>query len=221
MDMKTLLSLLIFLSVNLRLPAQDGHTFKQLYQIKVEPLELGYDYSRIGIGLEKKFNTGSIWTSFHYGTNLDYSQAHDAPSGHFEYYEIELGIKRILYNDDGEYFFGGNVGFDKGKRFVDDDVYYDIEGNFAVLFEAAYNYRTRLSLFLENGYEFYIGNRFSIECSGGLGLRSIHNYYDFVENPFRLNNVEPRILRRKYDHKYVGQWIKVALTGGLKLGWRI
>ncbi|HZV69645.1 MAG TPA: hypothetical protein VFG10_08880 [Saprospiraceae bacterium] len=219
--MKRNLLFLISLFTGLSLNAQDKRAFHQPFQIKVEPLELGYDYSRIGIGIEKKFMAHSLWTSFHYGTNLDYSQARDSPSGHFEYYEVELGAKRILYSDYGEYFFGGNVGFDKGKRYVDDDVYYDIDGKFAVLLENAYNYRTRLSLFLENGYEFYIGKRFSIETSAGLGLRSVQNYYSYVTNPFRLNNIEPREYRKKSQQKYVGQWIKVAVTGGLKLGWRI
>jgi len=219
--MKKYTLFLIFSSASLGLYAQDRRAFHQPFQIKVEPLELGYDYSRIGIGIERKFVSHSLWTAFHYGTNLDYSQAQDSPSGHFEYYEVELGAKRILYSDYGEYFFGGNVGFDKGKRYVDDDVYYDIDGKFAVLFENAYNDRTRLSLFLENGYEFYIGKRFSIETSAGLGLRSIHNYYSSVTNPFLLNNMEPREYRKKSQQKYVGRWIKVAGTAGLKLGWRV
>ncbi|MFZ1677753.1 MAG: hypothetical protein WBP41_09080 [Saprospiraceae bacterium] len=219
--MRALLLFYIILFQGLNLIAQEPRPFYKALLLKLEPLELGYNFSRIGIGIEKKFTTSSIWTSFHYGTNLDQAQLRDDPSNHFVYYEMELGVKRIYSDAIGEYFFGGNVGFDKAKRYIDDDVYYDIDRKFAVLFDNAYQYRNRISLFLENGYELYVGKRFSIESSAGIGLRSIQNRYKFVQEPFQLNKVEPREICKKSQYKYVGQWFKVAFTAGLKFGWRI
>ena len=100
-------------------------------------------------------------------------------------------------------------------------MYYDLDRQFVVLYDNATLKRNRLSLFAETGYEFFIGPEFSIEISGGVGVKSIQNDYRFVENPLQLNDVIP--LRHKDDdrYKYIGtNWIGAG-NFTLRFGWRI
>lgn len=201
--------------------AQSESPFHHAFQIKVDPISLAYDFSRAGIIIEKKFTRHSFWIAGYKGYNLDASQNRDVLMGYYAYNGIQVGLKRIYPESKGEYYFGGHVGFDHAHRYYSADVYYDLDQNSAVLFSGASYRRRRLSAFAETGYEFFIGNRFSIEMAGGIGLQSIQNYYRSVRNPFELEDVPPREFRRKYFHKYVGNFWKPAFSYSVKFGWRL
>ena len=201
--------------------AQEQNVWSNAFQIKIDPLPLAYDYSRMGIGLEKKLNRHSIWSTFYWGTNLDMSQLVDDPNGHYNFWGIQVGLKRILPTSAGEFYYGIKTGFDKSRKFYSGDVYYDLDGNFAVLYDAAYYYRTRLNLTVETGHEFYVGNRFSIEISSGAGIVSLQNGYKYVENPFHLEGVYPKEKRRKLQHKYVDDIWRLGFSAAVKFGWRL
>ncbi len=219
--MKTVLLIITVALTPCLLAAQDTDPFYKAFQIKLSPFEVLYDYYRIGMGVEKKFEHHAVWASLHVGRELAGYSTSESPTGYFTYQGIQAGMKWIFPDGFGEYFVGGKFGYDRARKFYEDDVFYDIESKTAVLYDQAYNIRKRIALFVDNGYEFFIGPRFSIEVSAGLGVMSMENSYEDVENPFSLNDVEPLNRRRKYQYKYVDQIWRPAFTGAIKLGWRL
>ena len=201
--------------------AQELSPFHKAIQFKVDVLPLVYDYSRLGVIIEKKFERYSVFAGGQYGTNLDMSQLVDDPNGHYSIWALQAGMKRVFPEAHGEYFYGLKLVYDKSKKFYSGDVYYDIPGQFAVLYDGAYYKRSRISLFGETGYEFFFGKRFSLEIACGLGIVNMENGYNDVNNPFHLEDVPPREKRYKSRHKYVQNIWYPAVSGGLKLGWRI
>jgi len=201
--------------------AQIPDHFYHAFQVKIDPLEIGYSFPRLGIGFEQKFTKHSLWSSFHYGWDgLSTKHLNRYFDGEFNYWGIKAGLKRIYPSGIGEYFIGAQLGYDKTSANIIDDVFYDLDRNTAVLYDQAKYQRSRVGLLLENGYEFFIGNRFSIEFSAGLGIRRIEKWYKNVENPFVLNEVEPRVFRNKTQHKYVDTVWKPAFIGSVKFGYR-
>lgn len=203
------------------LPAQNISAFKNAFHIKIQPVELLYDYSRLGIGIEKKFNRQAIWASYHFGRDLTCAACKDDPTRYFTYDGIQLGMKWLFPDGVGEYYIGGKVVFDLSRKNYFREVYYDLDRRTAILYDAATYKRTRLGLFAETGYEIFLGPRFSIDIATGIGLLSIQNGYENVQNPFELEEVTPLNRRRKYQYKYVEQIWRPALTGALKFGWRL
>lgn len=190
--------------------------------IKFEPSELLFDYPRLGIGLEKKFIKHTIWSSFHYGwEGLNFGNKLFYFSDPFRYWGIQAGVKRRKPDGFGEYFTGLHIAFDHTSADVFDDVYYDLNDRQAILFDAATFQRDRIRLIPELGYEFFSGDQFTLEFSGGLGISWINIHYKEVENPFILNDVEPIQHRRRSQHKYAGVKWKVALAGAVKMGIRL
>lgn len=218
--MKNLLTILFVFCITTVI-AQESSSFHKALQIKIDLLPLAYDYSRLGIVIEKKLERYSIYAGGQYGTNLDMSQLVDDPNGHYSIWALQAGFKRIFPETSGEYFFGLKAGYDKSKKYYSGDVYYDIAGEFAVLYDGAYYTRSRISLFGETGYEFFIGKRLSIELTYGIGIVNMENGYNDVNNPFQLEDVPPREIRHKTRHKYVRNTWYPAVNGGVKLGWRI
>ncbi len=219
--MKNILIIIAIILTPFFVSSQDVNPFYKAFQIKLSPFEVLYDYYRIGIGVEKKFEHHAIWGSLHFGRELaNYSPA-EAPEGYFTYAGVQAGMKWIFPAGIGEYFVGGKFGYDRTRKFYSNDVFYDVDRKVAVLYDQAYNKRFRIAIFADNGYEFFIGPRFSIEVSAGLGVMSMENAYEDIVNPFELNDVEPLNRRRKYQYKYVEQILKPAFTGALKIGWRL
>ena len=212
---------MIMIIIPVLITAQDTHPFYKAFQIKLSPFEVLYDYYRVGLGVEKKFEHHAIWGSLHFGRELAGYSPSESPSGYFTYQGIQAGMKWIFPDGFGEYFVGGKFGYDRARKFYEDDVYYDIKTKTAVLYDQAYNIRKRIGIFADNGYEFFIGPRFSIETSAGFGVVGIENSYEDIENPFELSDVEPLTRKRKYQYKYVEQIWRPAFTGAIKLGWRL
>lgn len=191
-------------------------------QLEIHPLEIAYAYPRIGLGLEKKFSNYSLWSSVHLGwAGLDYKNGGRSLGQDYTYWGIKSAIKKFYPTGSGEYFFEGQINFDKTSSTYTDGVYYNLEMNTAVLFDEAKYRRSRLGFIIEHGYEFFMGNRLSMEISGGVGIRRIKTLYDDVENPFLLSEVTPREIKKNRHEKYVGVFWRPAFTGSLKFGWRL
>lgn len=220
MDVKKVFFWFLFL-ICITANAQTNITFIKAFQIKLDPLALLYDYSRVGIGIEKKFIQSSIWAVYYYGKNLNYAEQRDYLGDYFVYSGVQIGVKKLFRNRRGEYFLGGKIGYDNSRKYMSRDVYYDLDQRFAVLFESAYYHRNRLSAFIENGYEYYLNKHLSFEMSVGAGIISIQNKYEFVRNPLMLKDIKPLFNENKYHNKIVGLFLSAAGTFGIKLGWRI
>ncbi|MDQ3016298.1 MAG: DUF3575 domain-containing protein [Bacteroidota bacterium] len=219
--MKTFILSLGLCLISIALEGQDEKPFYKAWQIKLESLPVFYNYPRLGLGVEKKFEHYSINISLHRGYDLAQRSHRDDPSDYYDYYGVQAGMKWIFPDAIGEYFVGGKLVFDKSKKHYSQDVFYDIGRKIATLYDAAYYKRSRLGLILDTGYEFYLGKRFSVELSAGLGVISIQNGYYGILNPFELQDVEPRSRQRKFSHKYVEDVWRPVMSGTLKLGWRI
>src|SRR5688572_21981562 len=188
MAMKTLILIVIqLLPCHILMAQMELQTPSPTWHVKLEPSELAFDFPRIGIGVEKKFSRHSIWTSFHYGTEeLHFGNKSFYYTDPFHFWGLKAGIKRIFPDGLGEYFIGPQLSFDKVSGPVSHDVFYDLRNNDAILFDSAFFHRDRIMLFLDNGYEWSLGNRFTIETSFGAGISRIHILYKDVENPFLL-----------------------------------
>lgn len=222
MAMKTSLFVVTLLCMAHSLLSQkDSNTSSSALYVKLEPIELAYNFPRVGIGLEKKFSEHSIWGSFHYGSEeLNFGDNLNYFSEPFTYWGLKAGIRRIYPGGVGEYFIGPHLSFDKVSAEITDDVFYDLRNKDAILFDKGTFHRNRVRLFFESGYDFFSRDRFTLEISGGAGISRIEIRYKNVENPFLLNDVEPRHYHRRSQHKYAGTIWKPALTASLKFGVR-
>lgn len=222
MAMKKLLFPFMLIPFYLSGWTQTPYPFYHAFQIKVDPLEIGYTFPRLGICFEQKSTLYSYWSSFHYGwdgISIDtISRYYD---GEFNYWGIKAGLKRIHPISVGEYFVGGQLEYDKTGANILNDVYYDLNRNIAVLFDNAKYQRSRVGLFLNAGFELYFGHRFSMEVSAGPGIRRIEKWYKQVVNPFVLNDVEPREFRTKGYRKYLNTVWNPAFIGAVKFGIRL
>ena len=190
-------------------------------QLKIEPFEFNYFFPRLGIGVEQKWEESSVWSMVHYGWD-GLANAHIKKyfAGDYRYWSVEAGIKKLYAHYAGLFFIGARLGYDKSSANVLDDVFYDLNSHSAVLFDQASFRRSRISLFSEIGQEFIFG-KVVLEYYGGFGLRRIENFYVNINNPFVLNDVEPREYRKSTQHKYVDTSWKPALIIGIKVGYTI
>ncbi len=220
--MRTALVYLLLICFFRHIHAQHESPFFKAFQIKPEPLEFVYTFPRLGLGFEQKFEKHSLWVSFHYGWDgLPMNLFNQFDEGPIHFWGINTGLKRIYPNSAGEFYWGLQMTFDKTSAERLDDVYYDLRKKEAVLFDKATFQRNRIGLFIENGYEFFITHRLSLEISTGIGTRLIDRWYTNVDNPFRLTEIEPITFRRKYQHKYVHTTMNLAFTSSIKIGFRI
>lgn len=221
--MKKLLILVSLLYLVCPLAAQkaDSPGSSSIY-LKFDPVEIAFAFPRVGIGIEKKLLKHSLWASFHYGwEELNFGNDLNYYSEPFNFWGIKTGVKRRYPDGIGEYFIGSHLAFDHTSSEVFEDVYYDLKNDDAILFDKGLFQRDRIRLFFEQGYEFFSGDRFTLEMSGGLGVSRIEISYKDVENPFLLNDVEPRHYHRKSQHKYAGIKWRFAFTGAIKFGVRL
>ncbi len=220
--MKTSLLIILFILLSVHAHSQLVHNPPREIQLKIELLEMLYSYPRIGLELEEKFTKLSAWSSIHYGWDglpTKYNSRYF--DDEFIYWGIKTGIKRIYSGGSVEYFLGAQVGMDHTRAHMTDGVYYHIKEKNALLYDKADYIRERVSFFIEHGYEFFIGKKFSIEWSNGLGVRRIQNWYKNIENPFGLKDVEPVKIRNKTHYEYVGTFWKPAFISSVKIGLKL
>ncbi len=218
--MKANLFILLLISLAIHGNAQIFHTKPKYIQLKVDLLDILDSYPRIGIGYEIKYSKISLWQSIHYGWDgISFDQNSRYFENEFTYWGIKTGLKRNIFDLDGEFFIGVQLAFDHTKAAMSDDVYYDLNGKSALLYDKADYLRDRVGLMVENGYEYFIGNRFSVEIGYGFGVRRIQNYYKNIENPFSLKDVEPVEIRNKTLYKYVGTLWRPAAIASIKFGY--
>ncbi len=220
--MKINFLILLFIVLSIQVNSQIIHTPPKAIQVKIELLELLYSYPRIGIAVEEKYAKYNLWLSSHYGWNgLPVKNNSRYFDNEFIYWGIKTGIKRIYSGGSGEYFLGAQLGMDHTRAQMTDGVYYHIKEKDALLYDKADCLRDRVSFFIEHGYEFFIGKKFSIEWSNGLGVRRIQNWYKNIENPFGLKDVEPVKIRNKTHYEYVGTFWKPAFISSVKIGLKL
>ncbi|MEO6133132.1 MAG: hypothetical protein ABIQ02_14925 [Saprospiraceae bacterium] len=218
--MKGRIFILLFIVLSIDGFAQTFHVKPKVIQLKVDLQEIVYAYPRIGIGYESKFSKISLWGSVHFGWDgLAIQKNSPYYDDEFIYWGGKAGLKRTYYNGKGEFFLGVQLSMDYTKTGMTDDVYYDLKEKSALLYDKANYLRERVGLLVENGYEFYIGKRFSLELGYGIGIRRIQNWYKDIENPFSLNDVEPIQIRNKTLYKYVGTLWRPAAIASIKFGY--
>lgn len=221
--MKSISLVLFIITFSLCATAQSEEKTEKSFHINVDPTELLYYFPKLSVGIEYKINRMALWTSFHYGSDvlgIKYKpRFYD--DNNYKIAGIALGFKRFYSSGSGEYFMGSQIQLDKTTANVIDDVYYDIPNDAAVLFDQAQYQRSRIGLFVDYGYVFYLGERFTVEISGGAGVRRIKKWYKDIINPFELEDVEPVKFRSKSDYKHVRTEFRPAIVGSMKVGYKI
>jgi hypothetical protein len=222
MVMKNWLFICIIFAFSRSLFSQAPEYYDKSFHIKVEPLQLFQAFPAVGIGVEQKFSGHNVYASYHVGWDgLESNKLNTYFSDRYSFTGVHVGYKNIFPSGTWETYLGLEFRFDHVEVDVENGVLYDLEEDFAILFDEARYLRNRFGLFVTHGYELLFGKRLSFEFYGGIGAGYLTNNYDEIINPFFLEEVPPRTIRRKKHHQYVDSFWRMAFIGGVKFGYRI